>query len=282
VYPTILNLGPLTLHSYGLMVAIGFITILYLMQRDAMRVNVDPQAIADMAFWTLILGVISTRLMHIIMYPQHYSWNDPIGWIDVRRGGLVFQGAIPVAVCYVTWSLRRRGLTFRTVADIAMPYVPVGQAFGRIGCFLKGCCHGGRSDELLWGVRFPKDSPAHAAHDQYYPEFPANADWSYPVHPTQLYSVILLLGMCALILYLRRHRSFEGIAFPAYFILYGIVRYIVEIFRDDGNPTHTWLGVSLSTQQVFCLAMVVVGIVSWIILLRTRDKSADPSYPGTD
>jgi len=279
VHPIILELGPLTLHSYGLMIALGFITILYFMQRDARRAEVNPQAISDMAFWTLIIGVMATRLTHIVMFREHYSWDDPIGWIDVRRGGLVFQGAIPAAVGYVAWSLRRRKMSFRTVADVVMPYVPVAQAFGRGGCFLKGCCHGRRSDELLWGIRFPEGSPAYGAHQQQFPAFPAGAEWSYPVHPTQLYSIILLLSMCAALLLIRGKRPFEGATFPMYFVLYGICRFIMEAYRGDGNPTHRWFGVDLSTQQVFCIAMIVFGIAAWIAFYVTRDKNADPAFP---
>jgi phosphatidylglycerol---prolipoprotein diacylglyceryl transferase len=192
---------------------------------------------------------------------------------------LVFQGAVPTVVLYVAWSLRRRQLSFRTVADIVMPYVSVAQAFGRGGCFLKGCCHGARADELLFGVRFPQESPAFATHLHHYPNFPANATLSYPVHPTQLYSVALLLGMCGLLLLLRRKRPFEGATFPAYFALYGICRFIVEIFRGDGNPTSTWLGIDFTTQQLFCLAMIAFAVVAWVIMKATRDKSADPTFP---
>ncbi len=279
MYPTILKLGPITLHSYGLMIALGFITILFFMQRDAKRVGVDPQAIADMAFWTLIIGVVSSRLFHILMYSEYYSWSDPLGWIDVTRGGLVFQGAVPAAVLYVAWSLRRRKLAFRTVADVVMPYVSVAQAFGRVGCFLYGCCYGARADNLIWGVRFPTGSPAFVGQQSTYPAFPADATWSYPVHPTQLYSVFLLLGMSGLLLMLRKKRPFEGVTFPGYFILYGICRFIVEIFRGDGNPIQTWLGIDFSTQQLFCLGMIVFGVLAWIILFRTRNKNADTAFP---
>lgn len=280
MYPTILNLGPITLHSYGLMIAVGFIVCLYFMQRDARRVGVNPQDIADMAFWTLVLGVVATRFTHIVMFPEHYSLSDPFGWIDVRRGGLVFQGAIPAAVIYVSWSLRRRNLSFRTVADVVMPYVPVAQAFGRIGCYLKGCCHGDRADELLWGIKFPVDSPAYLAHQSRYASFPPDSEWSYAVHPTQLYSVLLLLGMCAVMILLRRKRPFEGITFPFYFILYGICRFIVEIYRGDGNPTLSLFSIELSTQQVFCVVMILFGVGALYVMHRLRDRAADPTFPS--
>lgn len=279
MYPSILSIGPITLHSYGLMIALGFITVLYFMQRDARRSDVDPNAIADVAFWTLILGVVATRFTHIVMYPQYYSWSDPIGWINVTNGGLVFQGAIPMALVYCYWALKRRGIPFWKVADIVIPYVPVAQAFGRGGCFLKGCCHGARADDLPWAVSFPAGSPAYYLHEHQYANFPADATWSYPVHPTQLYSIGLLLIMAALLLLARRHRLFIGMCFPLYFVLYGIKRFIVEIYRGDGNPTQVWLGYDISTQQIFCLFMIAFGIAVFVVRYRLRDKNADVAFP---
>lgn len=280
MYPSILKLGPITLHSYGLMIALGFITILYFMQRDARRVGVDPNAIADTAFWTLILGVASTRLTHIIMFPQHYSWSDPLGWINVTNGGLVFQGAIPTAMIFIYWSMRRRNISFLAVADIVLPYVPIAQAFGRMGCFLKGCCHGARADELPWAISFPKGSPAYYNHQQNYANFPADAQWSYPVHPTQIYSILLLLCITALLLYFRKHRSFIGMCLPLYFVFYAIKRFIVEMYRGDGNPEHVFLGVDLTTQQIICVVMMAFGLATWYLMYRFRDRSVNPAFPG--
>lgn len=280
MYPTILKLGPITLHSYGLMVALGFITILYFMQRDARRVGVDPNVIGDTAFWTLIIGVASTRFTHIIMFPQYYSWSDPVGWINVTNGGLVFQGAIPTAMAFIYWTMRRRKISFLVVADIVLPYVPIAQAFGRMGCFLKGCCHGARADDLPWAVCFPKGSPAFYLHQHQYPNFPADAEWSYPVHPTQLYSIALLLCISGLLLYIRGRRSFIGICLPLYFVFYAIKRFIVEMFRGDGNPEHQFLGVDLTTQQIICIVMMLFGLVTLFLMYRYRDRSVDPVFPG--
>lgn len=279
MYPTILELGPITLYSYGLMIAIGFLTVLFFIQRDARRTGIDPNALSDTAFWVLILGVAATRVTHIILYPQHYSWTDPIGWINVTNGGLVFQGAIPVAIIFCYWNLKRRGVPFLKAADVVMPYVPVGQAFGRMGCLLKGCCHGERADTLPWAISFPPESPAYLTHRQHYADFPAGAAWSYPVHPTQLYSVLLLLGMCAVLLLVRRHRPFIGVALPMYFVLYGICRFIVEIYRGDGNPTQSYLGVELTSQQAFCVVMIVLGVAFAAVMHRYRDKKADLTFP---
>jgi len=279
MYPTILELGPITLYSYGLMIALGFITVLFFMQRDAKRCGVDPNAISDTAFWVLIIGVAATRLTHIVMYPQYYSWNDPIGWINVTNGGLVFQGAIPAALLFCYWSLKRRGIAFWVAADIVMPYVPIAQAFGRGGCFLKGCCHGARADGLPWAICFPEGSPAYHAHQEQYADFPADALWSFPIHPTQIYSILLLLCLSAALLFARKHRPFIGATLPLYFILYGVCRFIVEIFRGDGNPTQAYLGVELSSQQVICLIMMAIGIIAGVLMYRNRDRGARLTFP---
>jgi len=282
MFPTLLQLGPIKLHMYGLMIAIGFLLTLYLIQRDGKKLKLNPDDITSMAFGVLIWGVLGTRLLHIIMYPENYSWSDPLGWIAIWNGGLVFQGALPAAILYAWWALRRRGIPFWIMPDIVMPYVALAQAFGRMGCFFNGCCYGQRADALPWALQFPPTSPPGMTHHSMYHELGA-ADWSYPVHPTQIYSVILLLSICGILLLMRRYwRPFIGFCFPMYFILYGIKRFIVESFRGDGNPTNLGLGV-LSNQQVFCVVFVLVGAALFAYLYRNPPKPVwAPPEPAKD
>ena len=193
MYPVLLEIGPLTLHMYGLMIAVGFLVALYLMQREAKKVGVDPNVISEVGFWALLVGVAGTRLLHIIMYSEHYSWSDPFGWINLTRGGLVFQGALPVVFLYTYIAFRRRGVPFLKGCDIVLPFVPLAQAFGRVGCLFYGCCFGARADGLWWAIRFPAGSPVHAAHLHGVDALKYSALSSYPVHPTQLYSAFGLL-----------------------------------------------------------------------------------------
>lgn len=277
MHPILFQIGPLKFYMYGLMIAIGFILILTLMQRDAKRVGIDPNQISEMAFWVLFLGVVACRLLHIIMYPEGYSWNDPIGWIAVWNGGLVFQGAIPAALIYIYFALRRRGLPFWEVADLTVPYVPLAQAFGRVGCLFNGCCFGQRADHLPWAIQFPPDSPPYVAHVHEYPEFPADAALSYPVHPTQLYSVVLLVGMSVVMLLMRnRWKPFIGFALPMYFMLYGVKRFIVEHYRGDDNPTNLGFGL-ITNQQMFCVLMFLVGaVLFWTVMKKNYTSVLTP------
>ncbi len=280
MYPTLLKIGPVPINSYGLMIAIGFIVATYFMRRDAAARDIDPDLIYDMGFWALIIGIVSTRLLHIIMYPENYAWSDPIGWIAIWRGGLVFQGAVPAVVFYCWWRLRRAKVPFWRTADAVMPYVPLGHAFGRMGCLFKGCCYGQRT-EVPWGIRFPRvpwdlsqgamDSPAYLDHCKRFSEMSSHSDhWSYPIHPTQLYAAAGLVSICLIMLAMRKKwHPFEGFTLPAYFTLYGILRFIVEYFRGDHNPTHI---LSLSDQQVFSLLFSLTGILLFVAAWRWDQK----------
>jgi len=264
MFPTLLELGPVTLHMYGLMIAVGFLIALHFMRKDAEeQLGIAPDAMTHMALFAMFWGVLGTRLLHIIMFPDAYSWNDPIGWINLQKGGLVFQGALPATLAYAVWTLRRRKISFLAMCNVVFPWIPLAQAFGRMGCFFNGCCYGVRS-EAPWALQFPPGSPPHAAH---YGFGVNQADaWSHAIHPTQLYSVILLL-VIAIVLFLVRMRwnLFPGALLPLYLMLYGIKRFIVEIYRGDGNPTGLGLGI-MTNQQVFSLLFVLVGaaLFAWL------------------
>lgn len=261
MYPVILDLGPIKLHTYGLMIAVGFLTALYFIRRDGeRRLGLDGETVNEMGFWILLTGLAGTRIFHILLYPVDYSLTDPLGWVTIWKGGLVFQGGIPTALAYYWWASRRKKVPFWAALDIAIPYVPLAHAFGRIGCLMYGCCYG-KPTELPWGIHFPAGSPAWNA--QLHGE---GATHTFALHPTQLYSAAGLLLLMALLLLIRqRGRLFDGISVPAYLILYGLFRFIVEFFRGDGNPTH--MG-TFTDQQVIALLMAIMGVALFVVLWR--------------
>jgi len=287
MFPTLLKIGPFTVHAYGLMIAIGFLIAVVMVQRDGKKVGIDPRAVSDMAFWLLVLGVGGSRLLHILMYPSQYSWRDPIGWIAVWQGGLVYQGApIPVAI-YGWFATRRRKINFWQMMDCTTPYVAVAHAVGRIGCFLNGCCYG-KPTSLPWGVCFRRDpwdlaqpptgSPAFLDHCQRFADVSVNhSHWSHPVHPTQLYSVVMLITLCLVLLYLRKKwHPFPGFTLPLYFFLYSIGRFVIEFFRGDHNPTVFGL---ISYQQMFSI-LAAVGCTLFFLVLRQWARQKDvPATP---
>ena len=284
MHPEIIRIGPVPLYSYGLMVAIGFLTALFFIQRDAQKAGYDPKVFADLAFVILPLGLFGTRITHIIMFPEFYSWTDPIGWIAVWKGGLVFQGGPPIAIAYAIYYFRKHNISFWKGCDVILPYVALGHGIGRIGCVLKGCCYGAETD-VAWAMRFPKiidpdtnmitGSPAFLNHLRMFSDVTAESTHSHAVHPTQFYSFVGLLCIMGIILALKKWwNPYPGFTFPAYFILYGAFRLWVEFYRGDGNPVHAF---NLTDQQIFAAIGVGIGVLGFILLWLYQKKHAGES-----
>ena len=235
MWPTLLKLGPLTLNSYGLMIAIGFLTALHFIQKETSKQSIDPDVINTAAFWSLLLGITGTRVLHILMFPSDYSWSDPIGWFAIWKGGLVFQGGPPPVMVFLYFYLRKKKVPFLKVVDIAGVYLPLAHAIGRLGCFFKGCCYG-KLTNAAWAMSFPRwprdiglpaeDSPAYL--DHFSEGLVERTDlWSSPVHPTQIYESVGLLCVTVLLLFLRKKwHPFDGIVLPSYLALYGVLRFL--------------------------------------------------------
>jgi phosphatidylglycerol:prolipoprotein diacylglycerol transferase len=275
MYPVILKLGPITLHSYGLMLAVGFLIGLYFLRKDAVKFGINPDVVSDGAFWTLLVALAGSRILFIIMYPEGFSWRKPLEWFAIWQGGLVFQGAILPAVGFIYYYARRHQANFFDAMDMAVPWVALGHGVGRIGCFLNGCCFGERSD-LPWAISFPRvphdlthtptGCPAYLTHVERYGLNPSAELWSFPVHPTQIYGVLGLLAACGILLYTRSHwRPFYGSTMSIYFVLYGLGRFLVEFIRDDGNPVRV---AGFTDQQLMAVASVIFGLVLLIVLSR--------------
>lgn len=275
--PILFKIGPLPIHAYGLMIAIGFLTALYFIQRECKRANIDPEVIGNAAFWSLLLGIAGTRVLHIIMFPQFYSWSNPIGWFAIWEGGLVFQGGPPPVLIFLFFYFRHHKINFWKVADIAAPYLALGHGIGRIGCFLNGCCYGQITESPL-GVAFrripgdlnlPAEGSAPFLDQLSRGLVSAESHWSLPVHPTQLYESAGLIGLCLVMLAIRRKwHPFDGFMLFVYFALYGVLRFIIEFFRGDHNPTR--LGI-VSDQQVFSLLFALLGVV-FFFYMKWRNR----------
>jgi len=261
------------------MLALGFLIGLFFARREAPKFGLNPDNLSDAAFWLLLLCIAGTRLLFIIMFPEDFSWRNPVGWFAIWQGGLVFQGAIPPAIVFLIWWCRRHKLGFWNVADLAVPWLALGHSIGRLGCFLNGCCYGART-ELFCGMSFPRvpmntteiatGSPVYIDHVRHFGLNPTIDQWSFHVHPTQLYSSLGLLGLCLLLITLRKYcRPFHGSTAAYYFVFYGIGRFFIEELRADHNPVRIF---GLSDQQVLSVAASVIGLVLWIVLYQMKKR----------
>lgn len=162
------------IYGYGVMLVIGFIAAMYLAQFLARRSRLDPEVFANAAILALVFGVLGARLSHVLENFSEYTNPDLSAWqnffnaINIREGGLTYYGgfllAFPALVLYGIW----KKVPIRMGMDIIAPCLMVGLAFGRIGCFLNGCCYGAQCN-VAWAVQFPYGS------DAYVTEFNQNA-----------------------------------------------------------------------------------------------------------
>ncbi len=232
MYPVIVQLGPLTIYSYGLMLAVAVIVCTFLLSRDARGKGISPEMVFDLVFWTVLAGIAGARFFYIILNWEFFRQNL-LEIVMIQKGGLAWQGGLIFGGLAGVGFIKRRKLPLREMLDLAAPYIALGQSIGRIGCFLNGCCYG---KEVFWGIFFP----VHHAH----------------LHPTQLYSVLGLFVIFVILKYYRRVSPFQGSVFLLYLILASAERFGVEFFRGD----HQEFFGGLSIYQWVCLGFAALAV----------------------
>jgi phosphatidylglycerol:prolipoprotein diacylglycerol transferase len=251
VLPVLFSVGGVTIHTYGVLTAAGFCLgicgAVVLGRRD----GIPADFLWDLALVILVSAIGGSRLEYVRTRWSTYS-GHPLAMLDLRDGGLVFYGgligALVASAAFLTW---RRQPAWK-VLDLYAPFVPLGHALGRLGCFAAGCCYG-RPTDLPWGVVFPPGSQAPAG---------------VPLHPTQLYEAGFdtLLGIALLVL--RARSRAPGLTFAALLIFYPAFRAFNESFR--GDSIRGYVGFGISNGQAISLGLFVVGV----IIARARWRTA--------
>jgi phosphatidylglycerol:prolipoprotein diacylglycerol transferase len=266
----------LPIRGYGLMVLTGVIAGILMAIHRAKQVGLSPEIILSMAFSFLVCGIAGARLFYVIEYWDSRfksdDWRETIiNVLKFTEGGLVIYGALLGAAVAVVWYVWRHKLPLLAISDLIAPSLLIGLAFGRIGCFLNGCCYGGECD-LPWAVTFPRDSLPYVEQieagkfgDPATLNPVALPERSLPVHPAQLYSAIdaALLGWLLWSYYPWRRRDGEVTALML--TLHPISRFLLEIIRIDESAV---FGTGLSISQNFSIAFLVLTLVGWALLLR--------------
>ena len=281
MHPIILKIGPLTIYSFGLMLAVAFLAAIHTSERLARRYNVPPEMIPDLGLYVLVAAVLGSRLLYVLVYRSDFVGAGLLSYLKIWEGGMIFYGGAIGAILVGLWYVRRKGCSAWSVLDIVSPAAALGHAFGRVGCFLNGCCWGKRCS-LPWAVRFPKHldksgdifgSPAFK--DHLLRGYVNRAETlSLEVHPTQLYSVLFLVILFFVLLWLLKRRKFVGAVFCQYIIIYGCYRFLVEFIRDDSAS----LILGLTPAQTMSLPLVVLGCVLYW-LRRSRGVVQEPVPP---
>lgn len=259
MHPIAFQLGPVTIHWYGVMIALAFLAGLWTATLRARRENISGDRIADVVLWLMVGSIVGARAVYVTTYWREEFAGQPLSEIfAVWHGGLVYYGGLIGGIiggaAYVTW----KKMPLWKTADVLAPSIALGSFFGRIGCLLNGCCYG-RPTDLPWAITFTNPS----AHEL------SGTPLDVPLHPTQIYDGLLNLVLYGFLAWLFRRKKFDGEIFATYLICYAIARSLVERFRGDYSNLHYHLG--LTSAQWISAPMFIAGLALAAILSRRAE-----------
>ncbi len=272
-------------HTYGILVAAGFLAAMSLAARAAERSGLNRDKVLDLSFGILIAAMVGSRVLFIIVNWDEYAHDLP-GIFQFWKGGLVFYGGFIGAVLFSLWYMRRNDMPFLQYADAMGPTVAIGQALGRLGCFAAGCCWGGACDvHYPLAARFPPESLAYQSQVAAR-VIEAGAPSTISIHPTQLYEALGCALIFLFLTYWRSRKRFHGELLALYLMMYAPLRALVETFRGDeergrvfnflgGWARHAWW--NLSTSELISVGIFAAGVA--IYLTQSR-RSAGASVPA--
>jgi phosphatidylglycerol:prolipoprotein diacylglycerol transferase len=258
MYPRVLELGPITVYTYGVLLAAAYLLGLKLAMVRAKARGLDAARVLDLGIYIIISALIGAKLLLLITDYRTFA-SDPRELLTLARSGGVFYGGLILAVIVALWYIRRVGLPLWTTCDVFAPGIALGHVVGRFGCFFAGCCFG-KPTTKPWGITFT--DPFAATN--------VGTPLGVPLHPTQLYEAGAELLILVLLLATERSgRRFAGRTFWLYMLLYAISRFIIEFFRGDerGNVG------SFSTSQFISIILAPLAIGMLIYLSRS---ASDP------
>ena len=248
-------------YGYGAMFLIGFVTAIWFSSARAKAVGLDPLIVVDGSLWIMLFGVAGGRLAYLVQYGDHvFAKADTLpkflfAAVNLSQGGLVQIGGLVGGTLGFLLFCRRRKVDFFEFADLMTPAIFIGIGFGRLGCLLNGCCYGD-SCNLPWAIQFPAGSVTFG--ELVFRGFvDPKADWTIPLHPTQIYSSIngFILALVTGTYYWYRRNP--GDVFAIGCILYAITRVQIEFLRADEMGQ---LGTGFTISQFYSLGIFLLGI----------------------
>jgi phosphatidylglycerol:prolipoprotein diacylglycerol transferase len=253
MHPILYNLGPVTIYTYGVLLAAAYLLGLkFAMVRGKSR-GLDETRVLDLGIYIIIAALVGAKLLLFFVDFRTYTSN-PRALLDLLREGGVFYGGLILAVAVALFYIRRVRLPLWTTTDVFAPGIALGHVVGRFGCFFAGCCWG-KPTTVPWAITF---------HDPF-AALNTGTPLDIPLHPTQLYEAgAEALILAILLLTESRGRKYPGRTFWLYMLLYAISRFIIEFYRGDPRGT-VWV---FSTSQFISLLLAPLAVGMLVYLSR--------------
>jgi len=270
MHPRLLELGPVTVYTYGVLLAAAYLAGLQMATARARSRGLEASRVMDLGIIIIIAAIVGAKLL-LVAVDFNYYRGHPAEIFSLARSGGVFYGGLIAAVLAAFWYLRRHKMPVWVTCDVFAPGIALAHAIGRVGCLFAGCCFG-RPTTLPWGIVF--SDPFAASY--------VGTPLGVHLHPTQLYEAGAELAILALLLAVeRRGRPFAGRTFWFYTLLYGVSRFVIEYFRGDERG----MLLGLSTSQFISVVLVPLSVYMLLRLARrpqlaVQPAGASPPRPG--
>lgn len=204
--------------AYGTLIALGILCAWWYGTREGKKLGIAKETITDMMVWIMVSAFVGGKFFFYLEDPGYY-FSSIDNMTNNFGNGFVFYGSMLFVIPTLWWFFKKKKLPTFKMLDIIAIGGAITHAFGRLGCFMAGCCHGVETESFL-GVIFT------------HPECRADP-LGKPLHPTQLYSIAMLLVIITLLLLLKKRQKFDGQLFPVYLMIYAVGRSVIEEFRGD-------------------------------------------------
>ncbi|MGH9536020.1 MAG: prolipoprotein diacylglyceryl transferase [Terriglobales bacterium] len=254
MFPVLFSHWGFTLHTYGLLVAIGYLTGIFVATRAARRLGLNPDAIFNLAVYLAIGAIIGAKLF-LVLQDWRFYLHDPRALVslDFLESGGIFYGGLIVALLVLVWYVRRQRLNWLAVGDAVVPGLALGHAIGRGGCYSAGCCWG-KASAIPWFSTIFTKPYAHAT---------VGVPLDVRLYPTELMGVVAGVVIFLWLWRMVGRRRYLGEITACYLFAYGVWRYAIDFLRYY-SPQAQLFGGLMTDAQLTSLCMIVIAIGIWV------------------
>jgi phosphatidylglycerol:prolipoprotein diacylglycerol transferase len=251
MFPRLFHIGSFSLPTYGALVALAFLTALWMASRFAKQRGLDSEKIVNLGVYCALTGMLGAKLLMIALDPEYRKNPLEIFSMATLQSAGIFFGGFALALVFAYFYMKKQGLPVWSTADIFAPGLALGHGIGRLGCFAAGCCWG-KPTHLPWAVTFTSQDTT------------TGVPLGIPLHPTQLYEAFAEGAICLILLAGMKRAHEDGAIIGLYLVLYGLVRFGVEFLRmhDSSNP----LGGPFTLEQWISLGALAGG--AWLLVRK--------------
>lgn len=255
MHPRLLTTPLFTVHTFGLLLAAAYLAAFWWLTREGRREGLDVDALASLGLWAIAGAILGAKALMIVRALPEYvaAPSEMFSLSALASAGDFYGGFIGALLASAMFFRRHPRLPFWRAADLCGPAIALGQAIGRVGCFMAGDDYG-RPTPLPWAVTFTDPDAARIG----------GAPLGVPLHPVQLYESVVCLVLFAALVRLGRHKRFDGEVILVYTLLYAMARFVLEFFRGDADRGFVFGGL-LSTSQFIAAILGPAAIALWLV-----------------